>query len=139
MITNRFLRCVLLGLFLLGSAAASAVRPVREQVTLLYQHELPNAQDKSVKAVLVAYGPGGRSVPHSHPASAFIYAIVLEGAVTSQVNDGPVKIYRAGESFAELPGDVHRVSANASKVKPAKLIAVFVVDTKDEQLVTPLH
>jgi quercetin dioxygenase-like cupin family protein len=112
---------------------------VQERVTLVYQHELPNAEGKSMKAVVVAYGPGGRSVAHCHPASAFVYAIVLEGAVASQVNDGPVKIYRAGESFVEMPGDVHRMSANASKVKPAKLVAVFVVDTTDDPLVTPLR
>ena len=29
-------------------------------------------------------------------------------------------IYEAGQSFSELPGDRHGVSANASKSKPAK-------------------
>jgi hypothetical protein len=33
------------------------------------------------------------------------------------------------ESFSELPGDRHRVSANASETEPAKLLAVFVVNT----------
>jgi quercetin dioxygenase-like cupin family protein len=37
--------------------------------------------------------------------------------------------YKAGQSFSELPGDRHGVSANASKTKPAKLLAVFAVDT----------
>jgi hypothetical protein len=39
---------------------------------------------------------------------------VLEGAIRSQVNDGPVTTYKAGQSFSELPGDRHGVSANAS-------------------------
>ena len=52
---------------------------------------------------------------------------MLEGAIRSQVNDGPVTTYKAGQSFSELPGDRHAVSANASKSKPAKLLAVFVV------------
>jgi hypothetical protein len=47
--------------------------------------------------------------------SAFIYATVLEGAIRSQVNDGPVTTYKAGQNFSELPGDRHAVSANASK------------------------
>jgi quercetin dioxygenase-like cupin family protein len=55
---------------------------------------------------------------HTHPASAFIYATVLEGAIASQVNDGPVKVYKAGESFSEMPGDRHAVSANASRPSP---------------------
>ena len=57
---------------------------------------------------------------------------MLEGAIRSQVNDGPVTTYKAGQSFSELPGDRHCVSANASKTKPAKLLAVFVVDAKRE-------
>jgi hypothetical protein len=43
----------------------------------------------------------------------------------------------AGQSFSELPGDRHGVSANASKTKPAKLLAVFVVDTSETELTIP--
>jgi len=92
---------------------------------------------KSVKGVLVEYGPGGYSPGHTHPKSAFIYATVLEGAIRGQVNDGPLTIYKAGQSFSELPGDRHGVSANASETQPAKILAVFVVDTNDKQLTTP--
>jgi quercetin dioxygenase-like cupin family protein len=63
---------------------------------------------------------------------------VLEGAIRSQVNDGPVTIYKAGESFSEMPGDRHRVSANASETKQAKLLAVFVVNTNETELTIPL-
>jgi quercetin dioxygenase-like cupin family protein len=62
---------------------------------------------------------------------------VLEGAIRSQVNDGPVTTYKAGQSWSELPGDRHSVSANASKTKPAKLLAVFVLDTTETELVIP--
>jgi hypothetical protein len=79
-------------------------------VTLAYQHELPNVPGKSIKGVLVEYGPGGYSPAHTHPKSAFIYATVLEGAIRSQVNDGPVTTYKAGQSFSELPGDRHGVT-----------------------------
>ncbi|MGE0653569.1 MAG: cupin domain-containing protein, partial [Alphaproteobacteria bacterium] len=90
---------------------------------------------KSMKGVLVEYEPGGSSPAHTHPKSAFIYATVLEGAIRSQVNDGPIKVFRAGENFAELPGDRHGVSANDSDTEPAKLLAVFVVDTAETVLV----
>ncbi|MBB4278440.1 cupin domain-containing protein [Rhizobium mongolense] len=108
------------------------------KVTLVYDHELPNVPGKSMKGVLVEYAPGGFSEGHTHPASAFIYATVLEGAIRSQVNDGPVTIYEAGDSFSELPGDRHGVSENASKTKPAKLLAVFVVDTAEKELTFPI-
>jgi quercetin dioxygenase-like cupin family protein len=60
------------------------------KVTLVYDHALPNVPGKSIKGVLVEYGPGGSSPAHTHPKSAFIYATVLEGAIRSSVNNGPV-------------------------------------------------
>jgi quercetin dioxygenase-like cupin family protein len=117
-----------------GSAIAA---DENSKVTLVYEHALPNVPGKSIKGVLVEYGPGGSSSAHSHPKSAFIYATVLEGAIRSAVNDGPVVTYRTGESFSEMPGDRHAVSENASKTAPAKLLAVFVVDTDEKVLTAP--
>lgn len=116
---------------------AAAPKAKNARVTLVYQHELPNVPGKSLKGVLVEYGPGGFSPGHTHPKSAFIYATVLEGAIRSQVNNGPVTIYKAGQNFSEMPGDRHGVSANASTTEPAKLLAVFVVDTNEKELTTP--
>jgi quercetin dioxygenase-like cupin family protein len=128
-----------LGLFLAASIGAQAHDADKgAKVTIVYQHELPNVPGKSIKGVLVEYGPGGSSEAHTHPSSAFIYATVLEGAIRSQVNDGPIEVFKAGESFSEMPGDRHRVSENASNAQPARLLAVFVVDTAETNLVTPL-
>ncbi|MBB2753828.1 UNVERIFIED_ORG: quercetin dioxygenase-like cupin family protein [Rhizobium aethiopicum] len=120
---------------IVASTAAHAAGD-KAKVTLVYDHELPNVPGKSIKAVLVEYKPGGTSPGHTHPKSAFIYATVLEGSIKSQVNDGPVKIYKAGESFPEFPGDHHSVSANGSKTAPAKLLAVFVVNSDETELTT---
>ena len=120
-----------------GSVLADAPKSKDAKVTLVFQHELPNVPGKSIKGVLVEYGPGGYSPGHTHPKSAFIYATVLEGEILSQVNDGPATTYKAGQNFSEMPGDRHAVSANASKTKPAKLLAVFVVDTNETELTTP--
>jgi quercetin dioxygenase-like cupin family protein len=108
----------------------------KSKVTLVFDHILPNVPGKSMKGVLVEYQPGASSPAHTHPKSAFFFATVLEGAIRSKVNVGPEKVYRAGESFAELPGDHHGVSANNSKTQPARLLAVFVVDTDEKNLVT---
>ncbi len=107
------------------------------KVSMVFDQPLPNVPGKSMRAVIVEYGPGGSNPAHLHPKSAFIYATVLEGAIKSQVNDGPVKTYQVGEGWSESPGDRHKVSANASTTKPAKLLAVFVVDTADKELVLP--
>jgi quercetin dioxygenase-like cupin family protein len=120
-----------------ASPQTHAASAEQAKVTLVYDHVLPNVPGKSIKGVLVEYGPGGTSPAHIHPKSAFIYATVLEGAIRSQVNDGPVTTYHAGESFSEFPGDHHRVSANASTTEPAKLLAVFVLDTNETNLTMP--
>ena len=129
--------CSLLFATLPFGSVADAPKSKNAKISLVYQHELPNVPGKSIKGVLVEYGPGGYSPGHTHPQSAFIYATVLEGAFRSQVNDGPVTTYEAGQSWSEMPGDRHRVSANASDTKPAKLLAVFVVDTNATELVIP--
>ena len=109
------------------------------KVTVVFDHALPNVPGKSMKGVLVESGPGVASVGHTHPTSAFIYATVLEGAIRTSVNNGPVVTYRAGQNFPEMPGDRHTLDENASKTEPAKLLAVFVVDTDEKELLTPLE
>lgn len=130
----RFLGGVMLAMFAIDPTLAQD--PQRSKVTVVFDQVLPNVPGKSMRGVLVEYPPSGASPAHTHPDSAFIYATVLEGAVRSQVNDGPVTVYRAGESFAERPGDHHSVSANASDTELARLLAVFVVDTAETNLVT---
>ena len=108
-----------------------------EQVKPVFEHIIPNAQGKSMIAVIVSYPPGGKSAAHHHAQSAFIYAYVLSGAIRSQVGDEPAKVYRVGEGFYEVPGSYHRISENASDKEPASLLAVFVVDSNDNPLTTP--
>jgi quercetin dioxygenase-like cupin family protein len=134
---KRLLCSLLVAALPFDSVLADAPKSTNTKVTLVYQHELPNVPGKSIKGVLVEYGPGGYSPAHTHAKSAFIYATVLKGAIRSQVNDGPVATYKAGQSFSELPGDHHGVSANASETEPAKLLAVFVVDTNEAELTIP--
>lgn len=117
--------------------AAAADKSHNANVTVVFDHKLPNVPGKSMRGVLVEYGPGGYNPSHMHPKSAFIYATVIEGSIKSQVNGGEVKVYKTGENWMEVPGDHHQVSANASETKPAKLLAVFVVDTVETKLVYP--
>ena len=121
-----------------GAAVAHDTSSGDAKVTIVYDQKLPNVPGKSMKGVLVEYGPGGSSPAHTHARSAFIYATVLEGAIRSQVNDEPAKVFHKGENFFEKPGDRHAVSTNASDTEPAKLLAVFVVDTADTELTTPI-
>jgi hypothetical protein len=38
-----------------------------------------------------------------------------------------------------MPGDRYGIDENASKTEPAKLLAVFVVDSDEKELLTPLQ
>ena len=117
------------------SAASADV--LGEKVTLVFDRALPNVPGKSMKGVLVEYAPGGSSPAHTHPGSAFIYATVLEGAIRSKINDNPEQVYHAGENFFEVPGDHHLKSANASDTQPMRMLAVFVVNTDEKNLIAP--
>ena len=119
----------------LGMATGHAHEP--DRVTAAFEHAIPNIPGKSLIALVVKYPPGGKTPSHRHAESAFIYAHVLSGAVRSQVDDEPAKVYKVGEGFHEAPGSHHRVSENASDREPASLLAVFVVDSKESPLTTP--
>ena len=116
------------------AASANDLSVDKSKVTLVFDRALPNVPGKSVKGLLVEYAPGGSTPAHIHAASAFVYATVLEGAIRNKINDKPEQVYHAGENFFEVPGDHHRVSANASDTQPMRMLAVFVVDTNEENL-----
>ena len=117
-------------------AGSTPGAPLRETVTVAADKPIPNLPGKRLVSHVVDYPPAASSVPHRH-GSAFVYAYVLSGAVRSQVDDEPVRVYRPGETWFESPGAHHRVSANASDTEPARLLAVLIVDAADEQLVIP--
>jgi quercetin dioxygenase-like cupin family protein len=118
-------------------AAAGLPASKAAKVTQVYQHAIPGVPGRSIKGLLVEYGPGGYSPAHTHAKSALIYATVIEGAIRSKVNNEPERTFHTGENWTELPGAHHAVSANASQTKPAKILAVFIVDDKDQVLTTP--
>jgi len=128
-----------LGLVLAATAlrVSPGLAQSSEEVKLVFEHAIPNIDGKNMVAVVVTYPPNGKSTPHHHARSAFIYAHVLSGAIRSQVDDNPAHVYRAGEGFYEVPGSHHRVSENASDKDPASLLAIFVVDSTDKPLTIP--
>jgi quercetin dioxygenase-like cupin family protein len=121
----------------IAAAAPASAHGVGETVTPNFAQAIPNIPGKSLIAVVVDYAPGAASVPHVHAKTSFVYAYVIAGRIESKVNDGATRIYKAGESWSEPPGASHSISRNASKTRPAKLLAVFVVDTDDKELTVP--
>jgi quercetin dioxygenase-like cupin family protein len=136
---RRAMRTASVGLVLAAIALSGSpvVAQNVDKVKLVFEHALPNIEGKRMVAVVVTYPPGGKSPAHHHAPSAFIYAHVLSGTIRSQVGNDPAKVYHAGEGFYEMPGSHHRISENASEKEAASLLAVFVVDSKDDPLTTP--
>ena len=120
---------VVVGALLAGGTSRADAEEVGVEVKPVRMEKLANVAGKSLTVVVVNYAPGGKSGKHHHAGSVFAY--VLSGAIRSENSaTGPVKVYKAGESFFEPPGSEHLVSENASATEPASLLAVFVADDR---------
>ena len=117
------------GLALASASSCRAASPGEGATAKqILSQKLPNVPGKTLTVVQVDYPPGGFSAPHRHPVSGFVFAYVLWGAINSQVEGEPLRVYSAGQSWTEPPNAHHIVSANASKTEPARLIAYIVAD-----------
>jgi quercetin dioxygenase-like cupin family protein len=93
-----------------------------------------DGKDAKVTVVEVTIEPGQSGLPHRHPGSAVGY--VLEGEYELGIDDQPTKVLKAGHTFHEPAGCLHRVSKNPGKVK-TRLIA-FVLHPRDaKQIAVP--
>jgi quercetin dioxygenase-like cupin family protein len=110
------------------SATATSVEPPREKAVSSQKLPIPNIAGKNLVATVIEYQPGAKSPAHRHPNSNLVYAHVMSGAIRSQLNDGPPKVYKAGESWFELPGVHHKISENASDTESARLLVIFIAD-----------
>ena len=106
------------------------------KVTPLMAKPLPNfgSGDKEALVLTVEYPPGGASEQHRHDAHVFVY--VLEGSIIMQAADATAVTLSAGQTFYEVPEDIHAVSKNASASAPAKFL-VFMVKDKGKPPVLP--
>ena len=105
------------------------------KVNTLLTKQLPEAPGKEIEVSTVNYAPGAVDVIHRHDAHAVVY--VLDGEVEMQVRGGTLRRFGPGQVFYESPGDVHTVSRNASKTKPAKFVAFFIKN-EGAPILTPI-
>jgi quercetin dioxygenase-like cupin family protein len=109
-----------------------------EQVRVVSSYDLPgksDGNDAAVTMVEVTFGPGQGGESHRHPGPTFVY--VIEGTYELGIDDQPTRIYKAGESFTEPAGCLHRVSRNPSTSASTRLIA-FIVHPRDaKEILTP--
>ena len=121
---------------LLAALTARKVQSANRKGAPIFQHDLPDLSlhDWYVTTVEVDYAPGESSKAHRHPGLTFAY--VLEGEITSKVDDESEKTYTAGEMWMETPGQHHSVSRHSSPAKPAKLLAILLAE-KGKPLTMP--
>ncbi len=103
-----------------------------ETVTPIARAALAPVLNKQANAVRVDFAPGATSHPHTHPGHVF--AVVLSGEVESALGDQPPQRYKAGDAWYEAPGELHRVTRNASSTAPAMIVA-WVLSNGNEPLV----
>jgi quercetin dioxygenase-like cupin family protein len=109
-----------------------------EQVKVLASYDVKeklDGKDATVTMVEVAFGPRQAGTAHRHPGPAFVY--VIEGTYELGIDDQPTKIYKAGETFNEPSGCLHRVSRNPSATGNTKLIAVVLHPRSAKNIVIP--
>jgi quercetin dioxygenase-like cupin family protein len=127
------------------SCGAPAVKPhadaasaPSETLAPLFTQVLPNVPGKTFTSAIVTFPPAARAVPHRH-GDAFVYAYVLEGAVSSQLEGQPAHVYHQGENWSETPGAHHLATENTSQTEPAKLLVVFIATTGEQLKVDDPH
>jgi quercetin dioxygenase-like cupin family protein len=109
-----------------------------ERVKVVATYDLKaklDGKDAAVTMVEVSFGPGGAGASHRHPGPAFVY--VVEGTYELGIDDRPTKTYKAGETFQEPSGSLHRVSRNPAKSGNTRLIAFLVHPRGVKDIVTP--
>jgi quercetin dioxygenase-like cupin family protein len=106
------------------------------KVTQLSQREIIEKLDgnnATATVVEVTFEPGQKDWPHRHAGPVFGY--VLEGEYEHAINDEPAKSYKAGETFYEPSGALHRVARNPSGAARTRLLAV-ILHSRDAREVT---
>ena len=94
-----------------------------------------DGKDARVTVQEVVIEPIGRVAPHRHAGPVFGY--VLEGEYEHALGDDPVSTYKAGDTFYEPSGCLHRVTRNPSARAKARLLAVILHPRDAEKVTVP--
>ena len=110
----------------------------QEKVTQLSQRDIIeklDGKESSATVLEVTFEPGQKDTPHRHAGPVFGY--VLEGEYEHALDDEPVKKYKAGDTFYEPSGSVHRVARNPSGKTRTRLLAVILHPRRAKEVTVP--
>jgi quercetin dioxygenase-like cupin family protein len=126
------------GVALAGLTPAAHDTHGKTKVTTLSARDIVEKVDgKAARAttVEVTIEPGQSSAPHRHPGPVFGY--VIEGEYEWAIDDQKAKTLKAGETFYEPTGSLHRVSRNPSAKGKTRVLAVVLHPRDAKQLAIP--
>jgi quercetin dioxygenase-like cupin family protein len=96
-----------------------------------------DGKDARATVVEVTFDPGQKDLPHRHAGPVFGY--VLEGEYEHAIDDKPIKKYKAGDTFYEPTGCVHRVAQNPSTKSKTRLLAVILHSRDAKEATFPVN
>ena len=109
-----------------------------EKVTTLSERDIIEPVDGKKARVtmqVVTFEPGQAGLPHRHAGPIFGY--VLEGELEFALGEEPAKTLKAGETFYEQSGVVHRVARNPSTKTKTRVLAVVLHPRDAAEVTTP--
>jgi quercetin dioxygenase-like cupin family protein len=121
----------------IGVGGMAVARPdVKERVKPISAWDLVeklDGKETKVTVVEVTLEPGQAGKPHRHAGPVIGY--VLEGEYELGIDDQPAKVFKAGETFYEPTGCLHRVSKNPAAKANTRVLAV-VLHPRDAREIT---
>jgi quercetin dioxygenase-like cupin family protein len=94
-----------------------------------------DGKETKVTVVEVRLEPGQAGMPHRHPGPVIGY--VLEGEYELGIDQQPSKVFKAGETFYEPTGCLHRVSKNPAATGNTRVLAVVLHPRDARQIAIP--
>src|SRR3954466_2395434 len=132
---------VLLALALGAGVGGVALAHDRENAEAVKVLSAPDVKEKldgkeaKATAVEATLGPAHAGEPHRHPGPVIGY--VLEGEYEWAIDDQPAKTLKAGDTFYEPTGCLHRVSRNPAAKGNTRVLAVVLHPRDARQITIP--
>jgi quercetin dioxygenase-like cupin family protein len=114
-----------------GYRGPEKVRPLSERDIV----ETLNGKKARVTMAEVTFEPGQAGLPHQHPGP--IFGSVLGGEFEFGLGEDPPKTLKAGGTFYEPSGILHRVARNPSTKTKTRVLAVILHPRDAKEIVTP--
>jgi quercetin dioxygenase-like cupin family protein len=121
-----------------GIALAHHAEHGKVNVTELSRRDIVeklDGKDASATVVEVTFEPGQQDTPHTHAGPVFGY--VIEGEYEHAIDDGPITKFKAGDTFYEPSGCIHRVARNPSDKSRTRLLAVILGPRGETKVTLP--